>query len=35
MNLLLHYRLYGDIDVQEYKLYGDVDKKFRYIGHET
>lgn len=28
MNLLLHYRLYGDIDVQEYKLYGDVDKKF-------
>ena len=28
MNLLLHYKLYGDIDVQEYKLYGDVDKKF-------
>lgn len=28
MDLLLHYRLYGDIDVQEYKLYGDVDKKF-------
>ena len=28
MNLLLHYKLYGDIDIQEYKLYGDVDKKF-------
>lgn len=28
MNLLLHYKLYGDIDVQEYKLYGDVDNKF-------
>lgn len=28
MDLLLHYKLYGDIDVQEYKLYGDVDKKF-------
>ena len=28
MNLLLHYKLYGDIDVQEYKLYGDVIKTF-------
>lgn len=28
MNLLLHFKLYGDIDIQEYKLYGDVDKKF-------